>query len=365
MSDPARLDFKIAVEGSRGALVLGKRRFFSFLDVEALELGLPGLTFPIQITGGLAQLKNEPAFVRRAVFAVTQDGLDELVDERRRLLMHAGFRHVDVRIGDGHVLAQCELVVDDRLADFTCRLALRVTPAGLRIVVADANVYGFVPRAGSLVLYQFWSALLGRPHDSDVGDADLVLAARLSMGVIETRPLARFLATVFPPAGWSIPSVATTRLVHSECAPGRLTVEYGPSEAADPVTHLAPRVHIYLRHRDAAEALMRGDLDRAAELYAWLGRDSPSRAALVARRVLEILLARESTHDRAERLAATCLDKWPTFVPGHLALAATAMARGDTARATTHFERVEHLALHAGHVEAAERCAVASQRQRS
>ena len=358
-----RLDFTIQVEGSSGLLVLGSRRFYGFLDVECLELSLPGLTFPLQITHGIKQLKNDDAFVRRAVLTIAQDGVDDLVRAREPLLRRAGFRNVEVYLADGAMLARSEVELDDNVVEFSCRFTTHVTPGGLRLIVSDSNVFGFIPRPGSLVLHHFCSALFGRPHDAEPEKSDLALAAGLSIGSFLARPLDSFLSASFPPAKWRIPSLERAEIIVNSCKPGRWSVEYGPRLDPQPFVLMTERVDTYLQHRAAAEALVRGDFDEAADHYETFGRQHPEQSVFISRRILEILTARRSTHPRAERVALAAIAQWPTFLPAHLALAAIAAAQGNTTEAATHFERVRYLADSAGNHEAASRSVLASARQ--
>lgn len=353
--DAKRLDLQIQVEGSSAALVLAARRYFRFLDVEQLELRVPGLSFPLQITGGIQQLKRHETHVRRARLVVAQDGLDELVAARAPLLERAGFSGVDVRARDGHVVARAEVRGDDGAAAFACRFTLQAVADGLRVGIGNSNVFGFVGRAGSRVLYDFCSALLGRAHDAAVGAEQLALATRLSMGSVELHPLRRFLDAVFPPAQWSVPGDGEVELADSGCRPGQVHLEYAarPAPASTGTAVLAERVHIYARHREASAALLRGDLDAAETIYERFGREDEDYAPLVARRLLELLIARRATHERAARLASAHLTRWPTFLPAHLALAVTAAARGDAPAAGDHFARAAYIAEHAGNEEVA------------
>src|SRR6478752_2421458 len=86
--------FEIQVGDGRGLLLLRPRTFFGWLRVENLQLAIPEITYPLDITGGMAQFQRQRCPVLEATLSIERSGLQALVQKRASLLQAAGFAEV-------------------------------------------------------------------------------------------------------------------------------------------------------------------------------------------------------------------------------------------------------------------------------
>jgi len=89
-----RLGFTFRLAGGTGKLVLEDTRFFGWLDLERLELEVPGLELPVDLTAGAERFQRRRTRVHIASLRVDQRDLDRLVVERSGAVGEAGFDRV-------------------------------------------------------------------------------------------------------------------------------------------------------------------------------------------------------------------------------------------------------------------------------
>ncbi|MGZ3428237.1 MAG: hypothetical protein ACXVCV_16405, partial [Polyangia bacterium] len=90
--------FEIQVGDGRGLLLLRPRTFFGWLRIDNLQLAIPEVHFPLDITGGMAQFQRQRCPVLEATISVERGGLVELLQRRAPLLAAAGFAEVGVEL---------------------------------------------------------------------------------------------------------------------------------------------------------------------------------------------------------------------------------------------------------------------------
>src|SRR5258708_248033 len=88
---PRRPDFEIEVDGGRGWVQLRPQTFFGWLRVERLELEIPNVRFPLDITRGMGQFQEDRCRVLCARFVVDAEARAALIRARTGLLAAAGF----------------------------------------------------------------------------------------------------------------------------------------------------------------------------------------------------------------------------------------------------------------------------------
>src|SRR5438270_482079 len=67
--------FEIQVGDGRGLLLLRPRTFFGWLRIDELQLAIPEVHFPLDITGGMAQFQRQRCPVLAATISVERGGL--------------------------------------------------------------------------------------------------------------------------------------------------------------------------------------------------------------------------------------------------------------------------------------------------
>src|SRR3954469_21681160 len=146
-------NFEIEVDGGRGRLHLKPRTFFGWLAVDALSLTIPAVTFPLVITGGMAQFQRQRCPLDAAAMRIDAGGLGELLRRRAQLLAAAGFGE-GVAQAEGGVI---ELAARARLRDCSAELSVRVAVEAeermVRLRVVDCTTLGYIRRPAPLLAH--------------------------------------------------------------------------------------------------------------------------------------------------------------------------------------------------------------------
>jgi tetratricopeptide (TPR) repeat protein len=341
------LGFSLSLASGKGRLGLSARTFRDLITIEQLELEIPGLRFPFDVTGGPARFQHRRCALATARFAIDEarlstwlrgrPGLKELgltIDELRlesELLVLAG----TVRTGDcaAELLAKAELV-----------------PAGgprVALSLCELRLFGYVPIAAPELGARLLALVAsGSPKAVELdGATDLV-----------TNPAQLVLQKLLPEHGWRAPDTRAVAVEHARVRPGRIEITYGASAHASPAASARfGWVHEgKARYRELEALIAAGE---AAEAYAGYRRElAPSgHHPFVIARTLELSCAQLFLHEEAQREAEAALLRRPDFAPALAALAQIADACGD---AKTRAERLAELAqayANAGETEDAAR----------
>ncbi len=322
----SRLEFEIQVEDGSGLLLLRPRTLFGWLKVERLELQIPNVTFPLDITGGMAQFRAQRCNLLACTLAVDAAGAAELLYARAAPLAAAGFTELRARAGD----ASFELGGVARVGAERAEIVIRVVPhfrgGAVELEVQEASLLGLLRRPAWLLAHDLLSVLLGAgsslPESEAAGQtAPLVMA----LGRVRLQPLDLFLSRALPAAGWKVPLADRVRLSAASLDSRGARVAWSSDQAA-----LAETPPLAAAATDGGDAaLLRSDMGGAVAAYrARLTQDAKRSTD----RLLSVLLARESTLREALELAREALGRWPGWVPALLALAA-AESRGSPAAA--------------------------------
>ncbi|HWE30642.1 MAG TPA: hypothetical protein VHB97_21695, partial [Polyangia bacterium] len=372
--------FEIQVGDGRGLLLLRPRTFFGWLRVESLQLAIPEVHFPLDITGGMAQFQRQRCPVLEATISVERAGFTELLQRRASLLTAAGFEAVGVELAADGI----ELTAQARLREWTAELVVRVAVEAeermLRLRVSQATTFGFIRRPAALLAHDLLCVLLGASTTPTAEAAPMQSATTRALGVVQLRPLDWFVMSVLAPAGWRLPELEGLRLgsvslTHngaslrwSRADDGTAASAPSTADAPAPATvRAAPRsvrgVVDELAARAIDEALLRNDLAGAASACRLEMTRRPERAAALTERLLAILCTRDASLREAEQMARDALARWPEFGAAHLALAAVESARGRSVEAAQHFGETARMAEARGDVVLAVRAAAAAARQ--
>jgi tetratricopeptide repeat protein len=358
--------FEIQVGDGRGLLLLRPRTFFGWLRVESLQLAIPEVHFPLDITGGMAQFQRQRCPVLEATISVERGGLVELLQRRGPLLAGAGFEEVGVElVADG-----IELTALARLREWTAELVVRVAVEAeermLRLRVSQATTFGYIRRPAALLAHDLLCVLLGASTTPTAEVAQIQSATTRGLGVVQLRPLDWFVVSVLAPAGWRLPELDGLHLGGVTLAADKAALHWtrasepavaatsGPRSLRGAVDELAARA--------IDDALLRNDLAGAVSACRLEMTRRPERAAVLTERLLAILCARDASLREAEQLARESLARWPEFGAAHLALAAVESSRGRGLEAAQHFGETARMAEARGDVALAVRAAAAAAR---
>jgi tetratricopeptide (TPR) repeat protein len=347
--------FEISIEDGRGLLLLRPRTFFGWLAVEKLELEIPEVSFPLDITRGIKQFQGQRCKLVGATFALDAAGASAFVRGRAPLLAAAGFEQVRVRLRGGMAELGASARVGGLEAELGAHATFDVDGRDLRVRLAQAFTFGFLRRPAPLLAHDLLCLLFGASPGSDGEETDAPVAVGLAEVLLH--PLDLLLQRLLPSAGWRLPDADGVRLIGSTLTNGRVELRYGAGsvEAAGGDTIGRPAAPV----GDAL--LLRNDLSGAAAAY----RAGPAGDRLLVERRLAVACARDGSLREAETVARAALDEWPDFQPARLALAAVALARGRSQEAAEQFAQVMEAAESAGHVEMVVRAALVGARSLS
>jgi tetratricopeptide (TPR) repeat protein len=367
--------FRLTFVQGRGLLSLAGRDFEGLGHVDSLELEIPNLRFPFDLSGGVARFKNRRLRLRELALAIGRDELTGFLS--RAPIGDFGIFNPHVTV-DGARLTLCARVrLGGCEAEITASAVLSpVPPRSASLCVYDVRVFGFLPIPAPLVVTALFSALGAETPANRESASDLALpplvhirsAADIRIDVCDLVMLA-----MLPMYGWRMPERSQ---VHIRVAGGTARATHVPlvfslddpqassdpllSEDASPEAY--PIREFTARSAPIEDALARGDIATAlGQLRALAPLDSDDRVG--ATRLLQLLLAGQNTLPEADDVAQAALSHWPEFVPGILALAVIASERGQAGDAAALFGEVAQLASAQGRNEDASCALLASARQ--
>ena len=322
----------LSIVDGRAALAVAPRALATLATLAKMEIAVPG-----------AAPAPERARLRRgrlqaAVITVDEARLRAAVAPEA--LADGGVSDLRVSLADGVIGVQGRATAGGRQADFTARA--RVTPASrrrVRVTLDDVRIYGFLPRAAPLLGGAILAASAagatasGRratPHWSVEVDV-------LDLAVYET----------FAAWGWRLPDISAARLGAVTISPSGITLAWDAEHAdAAEVTDMGVARPV----ADADDLLARGDAGGALAAYRVAAGEGADAEA--ARRVLELLLARENTlGEAAAELAALGAIMPPGAPAVALAAAVLASERGDAAGAARAYADVATAAATRGEAD--------------
>jgi tetratricopeptide (TPR) repeat protein len=322
------LGFSLSFVEGRGLLSLRGKSFFDLLTLDRLELEIPHLRFPFDVTGGASRFQHKRCLVHLAQVALEERRAESWL-RARPTLPAVGASRLALRFSDQLILVSGRLQAGDHQAPFTAKATLEPAHGEKALLsIREVRIFGFVPLAAP----QLGLALL----------AALDLGELRGTGELVFDPLGLLLAATLPAHGWRLPDRQAARLSRVEMRAGRLELSFARAgggakeEAPAPSARFAAQDEGRTLFRELEALLAAGDLEAAQA--GWLRElERSGDHPFVAARLLQTLCARLSWLDRAESFAHETLRRRPGFAPALLALAQVATARGEHARAGERF----------------------------
>lgn len=377
--------FRLTFVQGRGLLSLAGRDFEGLGQVDSLELEIPNLRFPFDLSGGVARFKNRRLHLRELSLFVGTREIAGLL--RRAPLAEFGIFNPRVSIEGTRLTLRVRVVLGGREVEVTALAAIApCPPRGATLCVYGVRCYGFLPIPAPLVVTALFSALGAESPANRDASADLALApliqvrsaAEVRVDVCELAMLA-----ILPMHGWRLPqrSQVQIRVAGGGTQATRIPFvfsEVDPMASADPLLgeDVIPAVlamrDFSIRAEPIEEALARGDIGSALAKLRALG---PLEAGdkVGTRRLLQVLVAAQDTLPEAGEVAQAALARWPNFAPAVLVLAVLASERGQHEEAAGFYERLATLSAAQGRgddescalLAAARQCARAGESDRA
>jgi len=367
--------FRLTFVQGRGLLSLSGRDFEGLGRVDSLELEIPNLRFPFDMSGGVARFKNRRLRLRELALAIGADELTGLL--ARAPLGDFGVFDPRLTVDGSRLTLLARVRLGGREVELTAAAVVApLPPRGASLCVYDVRAFGYLPVPAPLVVNALFSALGAEtPANRDSSPEDglppllhIHSAADIRIDVCELVMLA-----MLPMYGWRLPDRSQIKI---RVAGGAAKANHVPlvfslddvAEAADPLLdgdanpEAYPMREFTARAGAVEDALARGDIATAlGQLRALSPLEADDRVGTT--RLLQLLLAGQSTLLEAQDVAQAALSRWPEYLPGTLALAVVAAERGQPAEAAAFWGEVAQLAAAQGRNEDASAAWLASGRQ--
>ncbi|HSA20905.1 MAG TPA: tetratricopeptide repeat protein, partial [Myxococcota bacterium] len=331
------------LEFRRGStlVTLGGRTLPGGLRVERLELEVPEVSFPFDVSGGAEQFRHRRCRLRLLGVSIGQAELAPWL-EAALAEGQQGVAELRLALDGGEGWLAGSLSAGAQAAPFTARFAAEgIDDLGLRVGFHDLRLFGPLPLPASALVGRLARALAGWRVEQP------------SAGWLVCHPVRDLLRRLLPMHGWKVPDLKGLRLDRVRLSRGRLevwTARY-PDELPGDVElegeRAARRAFLLFRegtelHATAEAALRDGRLAEARAGYLGPGQVEPGHP-LAARRLLEIGQAEEQRAEAVEDLVRDRLTRQPEDVHTWLARAALLERRGALAEAGRSHERVAEL----------------------
>ncbi len=355
--------FRLTFVQGRGLLSLTGRDFEGLGRVDTLELEIPNLHFPFDLSGGVARFKNRRLRLRELALAVGSRDLNGILAQAP--LRDFGIFDPRVSIEGARLTLSARVQLGGHESEITATAVVSPEPPrSASLCVYDVRAYGFLPIPAPLVVTALFSAL-GAESPANLDSApELALPALLhirSPADIRIDVCELSMLAILPMYGWRLPERAQVqiRVVGGVGKTTHLPLVFSLADSHVPEDPLLgedaspeayPMREFAARCAPVESALARGDIATALDqLQALAPLEADDRVGTT--RLLQLLLAGQSTLPQAGDLAQAALARWPEFVPGQLALAVIASVRGQPGESAALFAKVAQLSEEQGRRE--------------
>ncbi len=335
--ETAQLGFTLSFVAGKGLLTTRDLKLGPF-DIKVLELEIPHIKFPFDVTGGAEKFKTRRCELKHLTVALSGEVIAELI-QSIDATAH-GFHELKTAMRDGHIEITGRLQGGEHAADFTMRAALLPRALDeLAIVFYDTRVYGVLPIPSALIPTMLRRAL-DVPFLAATGGGD-----RASTWLV--KPAEQFVRNIMPQLGWKVPDTSKVAIAEAQLSRGQLVVAIGPQgEPSQKQLHdHAPPAEAALVHEgaslfDEAELLLsEGQLLESYEIYR-AALDDERGGKFVRDRLLQIGSVMPDLALETKQLADEILGVNPHDVQALLALGTMAMRERAFGEAAGRFDKL-------------------------
>ncbi len=335
--ESAQLGFTLSFVAGKGLLTTRDLKLGPF-DIKVLELEIPHIKFPFDVTGGAEKFKTRRCELKHLTVALSGEAIAELI-HAADATAH-GFYELKSAMRDGHIELAGRIQGAEHAADFTMRAALLPRALDeLALVFYDTRVYGVLPIPSALI-----PTMLRRALDVPFL-APTPGGERASTWIV--KPAEQFVRNIMPQLGWKVPDTSKVAIAEAQLNRGQLIVAIGPQGEPSQKQvreHLPPTdaalVHEGASLFDEAELLLsEGQLMESYELYR-TALDDERGGKFVRDRLLQIGAALPDLALETKQLADEILAKTPSDVQSLLALGAIALRDRAFGEAASRFDKL-------------------------
>ncbi len=319
--------FSLSFSGGQGILTLRGEPLSDLVTVEQLDLVIPNLAFPFDITGGVGGLRNKRHILSRLTLTVMLDRLEGFV--QTKLPDNSLCVNPNVRFEKDHVAVMLDYGPEGSRVPITFRLVPLSSNNQIALLIDDYRTYGPLPASLLLVVATCIKEMTGLNPDG--------------VNIALPEPIKASLLGLLPPRGWRIPDHGQVTLHSLELLPDRAILDYRhPSytDGAFPATFIGDdATEIESRRKQEESHIVRsGDLkladgqtDSARTAYAEMLDKDPS-SPVIASRLAGVDVVDHNLRDTACSLVAGALKNFPERNDLRTVLAHGAAISGNTAQ---------------------------------
>ncbi|MFO8074115.1 MAG: tetratricopeptide repeat protein [Polyangia bacterium] len=293
--------FSLHFSGGRGILRLQGERVSQAASVDLLELAIPSISFPFDVTAGVRGLRSRRLSLARMVVSLGLDELEKLLGARAR---------PGSWIGESKLAFEREFVSvlssygpEGGRVPFSFRLLPSTGERVPSLLIDDARAYGPLP-APLLVAVL---ACIGELRGAEIDGLELRPPDPVKSALIE----------ILPRRGWRLPDHGSVILHRLELVADRAELDYRDAELARSTQDESRREIGIARLRKLEEArltrpgddrLARGEPQDARKAYARLLEQEPDNA-IVAERLAMIDAVSPDLRESARALAMEAFER--------------------------------------------------------
>jgi tetratricopeptide (TPR) repeat protein len=295
--------------------------------VDQLDLVIPNLAFPFDITGGVGGLRNKRHILSRLTLTVMLDGLEDFV--RSQLPDASLCFNPTVRFEKDHVAVMLDYGPKGSRVPITFRLLPINSHGQIKLLIDAYHAYGPLPASLVLVVATCIKELSGLSPDG--------------LNIELPEPIKVSLFGLLPQRGWRIPDYGKVTLHSLQLLPDRAILDYRhPSyfDGAFPSTFIGDEATEIESTRKQEESnivrsgdllLVDGQVDSARTTYAKMLDKDPS-SPVIASRLAGMDVVNHNLRDTACSLVAGTLENFPERTDLKTVLAHGAAISGDNAQ---------------------------------
>jgi tetratricopeptide (TPR) repeat protein len=211
------ISLHLTFAAGKGVATLRERQLGE-IEVERLDLEIPKLVFPFDISGGTARFQSRRCIVRAAAFSVREDTIEKWLTSRTKE------SELRVKIREGYIsVAGRYSWQPEASLDLTARVFADISHArSAFLLLDDLRLYGVPPVPAPLIA----ASLLQRIQPT-LPDTYRVIGTYAA----EVEPLRLLVSHYLPSLGWKIPDTREVRLEEVRTTEGKIFFKYGPADA--------------------------------------------------------------------------------------------------------------------------------------
>ncbi|HET6611544.1 MAG TPA: hypothetical protein VFG83_06135, partial [Kofleriaceae bacterium] len=334
----SRLGFTFHLAPGGGRLTLKPRRCAGgWLTVEALELAVPNLTLPVDLSAGADKFQRRRTEATRLCLTMAPGDLDELALARESALAALGVTAARLRFRKEHATVWAQIRGPQEAGEVCFKVYPLAHGGGLRLVVADARCLGALATPAVVIAHRILCALTA----AVAADADPVVVLAQGLGDVLIDAAAGVLWQLLPPAGWRLPETATLAAELFAVTDDGARVVFGnrpgPRDELPPGGRGRELAAILAALASADGCLVKGDHEGALGAYREVMKAGGKAAAVATFRAIDVaraLAVGEKSLGATELATELCRDAMELFVGAaapRAALAGLAFARRDIA----------------------------------